>query len=116
MARTNQRSRNNNPEGRNQYSSDWMTTARDRPVASAAVAAAAVGAGVFLWSRRDQISNQLSQLSDQIGHWTESMQSSRNSQDLEMAGGSADANFTGGSTTVGNTGTKTGTKTGQSGL
>jgi len=107
MARTNQRNRNNNPEGRNQYSSDWMTTARDRPVASAAVAAAAVGAGVFLWSRRDQISNQLSQLSDQIGQWSENMHTSRNSEDLEMAGGSADANFTGGTTAAANTRTRT---------
>ena len=111
MARNNQRSRNNNPEGRNQYNSGWATTARDRPVASAAVAAAAVGAGVFLWSRRDQISNQLSQLSDQIGQWTENMQSSRNSQELEMAGGelagsSADANFTGGTTAAANTRTR----------
>ena len=46
MARNNQRgSKNNNPSGRNQYSSDWMGTVRDRPMASAAAAAAAVGAG-----------------------------------------------------------------------
>ena len=96
MAKTNQRGRNNNPEGRNQYSSDWMSTARERPMASAAVAAAAVGAGVFLWSRRDQISNQLSQLSDQIGEWTQNMQSG-NSQDqqLETAGASTATGSTG---------------------
>ena len=84
MPRNSQRSRNNNPEGRNQYTNDWMSTARERPVASAAVAAAAVGAGVFLWSRRDQISNQLSQLSDQIGQWSENMQTSRTTREPEF--------------------------------
>ena len=69
------RSRNNNPEGRNQYSG-WTETAKDRPFATAAAAAAAVGAGVFLWSRRNQISDQLSNLSDQISEWREGMSSS----------------------------------------
>ena len=64
--------RNNNPEGRNQYSS-WTDTARERPYATAAAAAAAVGAGVFLWSRRTQISDQISTLSDQISDWSQSM-------------------------------------------
>ena len=60
------RGRNNNPTGRNQYSGGWMDIARDRPIAAAAAAAGAVGAGVFLWSKRNQISDQLSNLSDQI--------------------------------------------------
>jgi hypothetical protein len=78
MARSNQRGRrNNNPEGRNQYSSSsWMDSARDRPIAAAATAAAAVGAGVFLWSKRNQISEQLTNLSDQISDWTDGMRSS----------------------------------------
>jgi hypothetical protein len=72
MARSNQRGRNNNnPSGRNQYSSDWMDTVRERPMASAAAAAAAVGAGVFLWSKRNQISDQISRLSDQVSDWTD---------------------------------------------
>ena len=79
-----QRSKNNNPEGHNQYNSGWMDTARERPMAAAAAAAAAVGAGVFLWSKRGQISDQLSQLSDQIGEWSENMNSER---ELELAGG-----------------------------
>ena len=71
MPRNNSRGgRNNNPEGRNQYSG-WTDTAKDRPFATAAAAAAAVGAGVFLWSRRNQISDQLSSLSDQISEWRE---------------------------------------------
>jgi hypothetical protein len=91
----NQRGRNNNnAEGRNQYSRGWADSARERPATAAAVAAAAVGAGVFLWSRREQISNQISQLSDQVGQWTESMQNSRGqsqgtSQQFETAGGSS---------------------------
>ncbi|QNP46766.1 hypothetical protein H9L14_06855 [Sphingomonas sediminicola] len=75
MSRTSNRGRNNNPTGRNQYSSDWMSTVKERPMTAAAVAAASVGAGVFLWSKRNQISEQLSNLSDQISEWTESMRS-----------------------------------------
>jgi hypothetical protein len=72
MARNNGRTgRNNNPSGRNQYS-DWgvMDMVRERPVAAAAAAAGAAAAGLFLWSKRAQISNQLSSLTDQIGEWT----------------------------------------------
>ena len=70
MPRSNQGGRNNNPSGRNQYS-DWgvMELARERPFAAAAAAAGAAAAGLFLWSKRAQISNQLSSLSDQIGEW-----------------------------------------------
>jgi hypothetical protein len=77
MPRSNSRGgRNNNPSGRNQYS-DWgvMEMARERPVAAAAAAVGAAAAGLFLWSKRSQISNQLSNLSDQIGEWTENMRS-----------------------------------------
>ena len=65
--------RNNNPTGRNQYS-DWGVTelVRERPLAAAAAAAGAAAAGLFLWSRRAQISNQLSNISDQIGEWRNS--------------------------------------------
>src|SRR5215208_6863384 len=72
MPRNNSRGgRNNNPAGRNQYS-DWgvMEMARERPIAAAAAAAGAAAAGLFLWSRRAQISDQLGNLSDQIGEWT----------------------------------------------
>ncbi|MEO8454712.1 MAG: hypothetical protein ABI454_06100 [Sphingomicrobium sp.] len=89
MARTNQRGRNNNPEGRNQYSNGWMDTARERPFAAAATAAAAVGAGVFLWSRRNQISDQISGLSEQLGEWTSNMQSGSSDGAFEMAGTSS---------------------------
>ena len=90
MARNNQRGRNNNPQGRNQYSNSWMDTARDRPIAAAATAAAAVGAGVFLWSKRNQISDQLSNLSDQISDWTQNMSSSEQDEfeTMDTGGGS----------------------------
>src|SRR5437868_9378127 len=74
MPRSNSRDgRNNNPSGGNQYS-DWgvMELARERPFAAAAAAASAAAAGLFLWSKRAQISNQLSSLSDQIGDWSTS--------------------------------------------
>ncbi len=46
--------------------------ARERPFAAAAAAAGAAAAGLFLWSRRTQISEQLGHLSDQFGEWRES--------------------------------------------
>jgi hypothetical protein len=90
MAKNNQRGKNNNPQGRNQYSNSWVDTARERPLAAAATAAAAVGAGVFLWSRRNQITDQLSSLTDQISEWREGMSSDSNSfgQDDGTAGDS----------------------------
>src|SRR5919107_482841 len=74
MARSNNRGsnrsgNNNNPSGRNQYSGGVMDLARERPFAAAAAAASAAAAGLFLWSKRAQISDQLSNLSDQIGEW-----------------------------------------------
>src|SRR3954465_10992727 len=68
------RGRNNNPEGRNQYSG-IMGTARENPIAAAAAVGGAVAAGVFLCSRRNQISDQISNLSDQISEWREGWQS-----------------------------------------
>jgi hypothetical protein len=83
---SNRGSRNNNPSGRNQYS-DWgvMELARERPVAAAAVAAGAAAAGLFLWSKRSQISDQLSNLSDQFSEWREGMGSS--SEDFDDTAG-----------------------------
>ena len=63
-----------------------MDTAKDRPFTAAATAAAAVGAGVFLWSKRNQISEQLSNLSTQISDWRDSMQSSDDESEFELAG------------------------------
>ena len=102
--------RNNNPEGRNQYSGGVMGTARDRPFAAAATAAAAVGAGVFLWSKRNQISEQLSNLSDQITDWTENMRSGEEDEFETMdAGGSTSG------AAIGSTSTRTSRSTGSRG-
>lgn len=65
------RGQNNNPEGYNQYNSGWIDSARERPLATAAAVGGAVAAGVFLWSRRSQISDQIAGLSDQISEWRE---------------------------------------------
>lgn len=81
MATTNQRSRggrgrNNNPTGRNQYSSGGVfDLARERPLTAAAVTAGAAAAGLFLWSKRTQISDQLSNLSDQVSEWSQNIRS-----------------------------------------
>lgn len=71
-----------NRQNRSRSEGGVIDTARERPFRTAAVAAAAVGAGAFLWSRRDQIS----QLSDQIGEWASSMNSGESS-DLDDTGG-----------------------------
>ena len=75
----------NSNRGGNNRSDNWsggvMDVARDRPIAAAAVAAGAAAAGLFLWSRRSQISSQLSNLSEQIGDWTENMRSDWSSGD-----------------------------------
>ena len=67
----NRRGRNNNPEGRNQYSG-LVGTARSNPLATAAAVGGAVAAGVFLWARRNQISDQIGTLADQISDRRES--------------------------------------------
>ena len=115
MPRSNSRGgRNNNPSGRNQYS-DWgvMEMARERPIAAAATAVGAAAAGLFLWSKRAQISDQLSNLSDQIGEWRESrgsgefddtagLTSSRSRGMSETGGGNASlGRSSGGSGTTG---------------
>lgn len=64
--------RNNNPEGHNQYSG-VMSTARENPVATFVAVGGAIAAGVFLWSRRNQISDQIGNLSDQVSEWREGM-------------------------------------------
>ena len=88
--------RNNNSEGRNQYS-DWgvMEMARERPFAAAAAAAGAAAAGLFLWSKRAQISDQLTNLSDQIGEWREGW----TDETGQSAGGDDTAGLTTGSAT-----------------
>ena len=60
----------NKARGRSQQS-DWgvMEMVKERPLAATAAAAGAAAAGLFLWSKRTRISDQLSNLSDQFGEW-----------------------------------------------
>ena len=63
------------PKRETDRSTGVIDLARDRPIAAAAVAAGAAAAGLFLWSRRSQISTQLNNLSNQIGEWTDNVRS-----------------------------------------
>ena len=83
--------RNNNPEGRNQYSG-VMGTARENPLAAAAAIGGAVAAGVFLWSRRNQISDQIGNLSDQLSEWREGMASDSDNSSEDAGGFIASSN------------------------
>lgn len=67
------RAKNNNPAGHNQYDRGWVDSAKERPFTAAAAVGGAVAAGVFLWSKRNQISEQIAGLSDQISDWREGM-------------------------------------------
>jgi len=64
--------RSNNRPDRKPYSG-IRGTARQNPLATAAAVGGAVAAGVFLWSRRNQISDQIGNLSEQITDWREGM-------------------------------------------
>ena len=89
---------NNNSEGRNQYTNEWVATAKDHPIATAAAVAGAVGAGVFLWSKRNQVSNQVNRISRTAGEmsrragsrasdWMDQMRSGSSSRELAMTKG-----------------------------
>lgn len=99
MANTSQRGRrNNNPKGHNQYTNQWLAPVKDHPVASAAAAAAAVGAGVFLWSKRNQVGNQVNRISstanelsrrasNKAGEWLDRMQTGSSSREVALTAG-----------------------------
>ena len=92
------RSRNNNPDGRNQYSG-VIGAARANPLSTAAAVGGAVAAGVFLWSRRNQVSDQIGNLADRVSGWREGMQSggtaSRSSSSGESLVAAADTSARG---------------------
>jgi hypothetical protein len=83
---TGQGSRQGNRRGtaRSNKGSDRNTATRtrgvrDNPLAAAAAVGGAVAAGLFLWSRRNQISDQISDLAEQISDWRENSGSSGSS-------------------------------------
>jgi hypothetical protein len=96
--------RNNNPTGRNQYSG-LMSSARDNPLATAAAVGGAVAAGVFLWSRRNQISDQIGNLAGQIGDWREGLTADSGSGEEED--GAANGGFIASSGSAGRRGRRT---------
>lgn len=81
-----QRSRSNRSNSRSSDHSmmgHWTETAKDNPVKTAAAAAGAVAAGVFLWSKR----NEISRLSEQVTDWADEMRSGSHSRELAMTAG-----------------------------
>jgi hypothetical protein len=84
----NRSNRGNRGGSRSERSAFSWDTAREKPFATAVTIGAAAAAGAFLWSRRNQISDQLSDLTDQIGEWTENMSFSGSGEsEFESAGG-----------------------------
>src|SRR4029453_13905659 len=65
---------------------------------------------VFLWSRRNQISDQLSNLSEQISEWTDSMRSGSDYGDEFERAGAGDSTTTGAA--IGSTSSRTSRSTG----
>ena len=90
-------SRNNNPEGRNQHSG-VRGTLRDNPFTAAVAAGGAVAAGVFLWSRRNQISDRLGSLSDQVAEWRGASETEEDLAAGDLSGGGFTANSPSGRT------------------
>lgn len=111
---SNSRSKSRNRSSDEPMMSHWADTARDKPIATAAAAAGAVAAGVFLWSKRNQISNQISDLSHQISDWAEGMQNKR--REVALTGGpnessAIESSRSTGRTRTGTTGRSTGSRT-----
>ena len=77
--------KNNNPEGHNQYDRGLIDSAKDRPFTTAAAVGGVVAAGVFLWSKRNQITDQISGLSEQLNEWREGMTTTGGQSDSFMA-------------------------------
>lgn len=102
MARGSQRGRNNNnPEGRNQYSGGLMERVRNHPIASAAAAGGAVAAGMFLWSKRDRIGDQVSTMSDKVGEWNSNRKSGTTGSNSAMSMSSGKRSSETGSESIG---------------
>jgi len=50
-----------------------MGAARSNPLAAAAVVSGAIAGSLFFWARRNQISDQIGSLADQLDEWREGM-------------------------------------------
>lgn len=86
------RSRSSSRSSSEPMMNQWAESARDHPLTTAAAAAGAAAAGVFLWSKRNQISDQISRLGNQISDWSENMQSGNSGRELALTGGPNESN------------------------
>jgi hypothetical protein len=75
---------NRKRDSRGRFDSDgFMDTARERPLASAAVVAGVAAAGAFLWSRRGQIGDAFSDGMDRLNELkAERMGSGRTQEEI----------------------------------
>jgi hypothetical protein len=75
---------NRKRDSRGRFDSDgFMDTARERPLASAAVVAGVAAAGAFLWSRRGRIGDALNDGMDRLNELkAERMGSSRSQEEI----------------------------------
>ena len=75
---------NRKRDSRGRFDSDgFMDTARERPLASAAVVAGVAAAGAFLWSRRGQIGDAFSDGMDRLNELkAERMGSGRSQEEI----------------------------------
>ena len=75
---------NRKRDSRGRFESSWMSSARNNPGTSAAVAAGVAGlaaAGAFIWSRRDEIGQKLSSGMDRLSELKAQRMGSARSQE-----------------------------------
>jgi hypothetical protein len=81
--------KNNNDRSQQPMMSGWVDSAKERPFVAAAAVGGAVAAGAFLWSRRNQISDQLSSFSGQDSDRSETMRSQQGQSSSMQSGRSS---------------------------
>jgi hypothetical protein len=82
-------SNNRSQQSQQPMMSGFMDSAKERPFVAAAAVGGAVAAGAFLWSRRNQISDQLSSFSGQDSDRPERMGSQRDRSSFMQPGRSS---------------------------
>ena len=74
---------NRKRDSRGRFESGWMSSARNNPGTSAAVAAGLAAAGAFLWSRRDRIGEAVSIGMDRMSELkAERMRNNRSQEEI----------------------------------
>lgn len=75
---------------RSSSSESWMSSAKKHPMATAAAAAGAAGAvaaGAFLWTKRREVSDQMSRMGRKASEWVDEMASKSSSRELATTEG-----------------------------